>query len=277
MNTTLQKRIFINQLFHFIILSFAAIIILVFGLLVFDIFAKGLPGLSLSLFLETPAGPNESGGGILNALIGTLMIVCLTAFISIPLAIFLGVFLAENTKTILGKLTNYSLNMLLGIPSILTGIIAFIFVVNTMKTPSLIAACFALSLIMIPFIAQTTKEALLVVSNDLREASYALGISYQRTLFKVILPACMQNIFSGVIISISRISGETAPLLFTAFGNPYISFDLFKPIEALPLLIFNYAMSPYESWQQIAWSASLILILFVLVLSFTGRWLLNNE
>ena len=277
MKTNLKKRLLFNRLFQACILLFAGILIIIFGLLVSDVFIKGFPGLSLDLFTEIPGSPDEVGGGILNALIGSILIILMTSTISIPIAILLGIYLSENSNTILGKLTLYGINMLLGIPSILTGIIGFVFVVNIMKTPSMIAACFSLSLIMVPFITQITKEALMVVSNELKEASYALGVSHHRTIFKVIVPACIQNIFSGVIISLSRISGETAPLLFTAFGNPYISFNFFKPIEALPLLIFNYAMSPYETWQQIAWSASLVLILFVLFLSFTGRWLINNE
>ncbi len=239
----------------------------------FDVFTKGGTYLSFSLFTTTPA---ENEKGVLQAIVGSFLMVFNASLISIPIGIFLGVFLAENKSSKLAIFARNCVDTLFGIPSIVIGIVAYLCFVLPIGNFSLFSASMALSLLFLPILTKSTEEGVLLISQDIKEAAQALSVPYHKVILKVIIPSCLKNIFSGIILGVARISGETAPLLFTAFGNSFLSFHLFKPIDALPLVIYNYALSPYEQWQNTAWACSLLLILFVLLLSITGRWLIQR-
>lgn len=194
------------------------------------------------------------------------MLLIIALIFSVPVGIITGIFIAETKNKFTDFLRDF-VNVLQGLPSIVMGILAYLWVVKPLGHFSALSGGVALSLMMLPLVIKSTEETIKMVPFSLKEASYALGANYVSTIFRVILPASISGIMSGILIGVSRIAGETAPLLFTAFGNPFINMNPLKPVESLPLLIFKYAMSPYENWQRIAWGASLILILMVLFLN----------
>jgi phosphate transport system permease protein len=203
------------------------------------------------------------GGGISNAIIGTFMLIGIATAFSVPLGIFAGIFLSENRKGRLASLTRLCVETLQGIPSIVIGIIAYIWLVVSVGSFSALSGGVALGLMMLPVIITATEETLKLIPESLREASLALGVSYPRTILKVIVPAGLSGIVTGVLLSIARVAGETAPLLFTAFGSPFMNLNILKPVNSLPLMIFNYATSPYPEWHVFAWGASFVLIVLV--------------
>jgi phosphate transport system permease protein len=224
-----------------------------------------------------PKPMGETGGGIANAIVGTLLLILIGSVISIPLGVTAGVFLAESGKTRLGTLARLSIETLMGIPSIAIGLVAYIWVVKPMGHFSALSGGIALSMIMLPVITLATEETLLLIPNSLREAALALGVSYPRTIMKVILPAGLSGIVTGALLAVARGAGETAPLLFTSFGSPYMEVNILKPMGSLPQTIFNYATSPYADWHDLAWGAAFVLLVMVLVLNIvtklvTSRW-----
>lgn len=235
--------------------------------ILFYIFQKGIAAINWHFLINLPRPVGESGGGIANALIGTILIILVAAIIAIPIGIFAGLYLNENRKSRISYFCRLAVDVLQGIPSIVIGIIIYEWVVRTMGGFSAISGSIALAIMMIPLIVKSTEETLKLLPDSLKEASLSLGVPYYKTVLKVIVPAGMSGILSGVILSIARVIGETAPLLFTAFGNPYMNTNVLKPISSLPLIIFNYATSPYSDWHQIAWGASFILIVMILMLN----------
>jgi len=211
------------------------------------------------------------GGGISNALVGTLMLIAISCSVSIPFGVFAGIYLSERKEGKLSFLVRLSAEILQGIPSIVIGIIVYAWVVISMGTFSALSGGIALGIMMLPVIVSATEETLKLIPDTLKEASLSLGVPYSRTILKVILPAGMSGIVTGILLSVARIAGETAPLLFTAFGNPFMEVNIFKPINSLPLLIFNYATSPYPEWHALAWGASFVLVVFVLLLNVTTK------
>ena len=219
----------------------------------------------------------QLGGGISNGIIGTFILIVISVAFSVPIGILAGIFLSENRKGRLASLTRLCVKTLQGIPSIVIGIIAYIWLVVSMGSFSALSGGVALGLMMLPVIIPATEETLKLIPESLKEASLALGVSYPRTILKVILPAGVSGIATGILLSIARVAGETAPLLFTAFGSPFMNFNILKPVNSLPLMIFNYATSPYPDWHTLAWGASIVLIAFVLGLNLltkvvTKRW-----
>jgi phosphate transport system permease protein len=191
--------------------------------------------------------------------------------------IFAGIYLSQQKAGKFPYLTRLSVEILQGIPSIVIGIIGYLWVVVPFASFSALSGGIALAIMMLPVIVISTEETLKLIPDTLKEASLALGVPYYRTILKVILPSGLSGIVTGIILGISRIAGETAPLLFTAFGSPFMSLNVFKPMNSLPLIIFNYAASPYPEWHALAWGASLVLIVFVFSLNViskvvTGRW-----
>lgn len=267
MKTNLNRRMVVNTLSEGIVAILALLLCVPLVLILFFIFKNGWAAFSLDFFTQLPKPVGEVGGGISNAIIGTGILVLTAAVLSIPLGIFIGVFLHEYSQTKLSKCLRLCVQILQGIPSIVIGIIAYLWVVVPMGKFSALSGGVALAMMMLPIIALTTEETIKLIPHSIKEASLALGVPYYRTILKVILPTGMNGILTGVLLSISRVAGETAPLLFTAFGNPYMSHDILKPINSLPLLIFNYSTSPYEEWQRLGWGASLLLILIILCLS----------
>ena len=250
-------------------LSFLAIVPLV--LVVSYIVKNGLSSLSWEFLVELPMPVGEKGGGIANAIVGSFLLVIIASLPAIPLGVSAGIYLSEREGGRLSFLARLAVEVLHGTPSIVIGIIAYLWLVIRMGRFSALSGGIALGIMMLPVIVRTTEETLKLIPDSLKEASLALGVPYHRTILKVILPAGLGGIMTGVLISVARIAGETAPLLFTAFGNPFMTWNIIKPVNALPLVIYNYATSPYPEWQAIAWGASCVLVGLVLALNLTAR------
>jgi len=245
--------------------------------IIFYIFKEGVANINWHFLTNVPKPVGEIGGGIANALLGSLIIVFTASVIAVPIGIMCGIYLSENQTGRLSYWSRLAVDVLQGIPSIVIGIVIYFWLVKPFGTFSAFSGSVALSIMMLPIIIRSTEETLKLIPFSLKEAGLALGLPYHRVILKVIVPCGVSGILSGVMLSVARIAGETAPLLFTAFGNPYISANIGKPMQSLPLLIFNYATSPYEDWHNLAWGASLILLLWVLLLNIftklsTKRW-----
>ena len=257
------------------VLAFACVIPLLF--ILGFIIKAGITKINWHFLVNLPKPVGESGGGIANALVGSIIIILVASVIAIPIGILAGVYLSENRKSKLAYWTRLSTDILQGIPSIVIGIVAYFWLVKPLRGFSALSGSVALAIMMLPIIVRSTEETLKLLPASLKEAALALGMPFHRVIFKVIIPVGIGGILSGVMLSIARITGETAPLLFTAFGNPYMSLKLTKPMQSLPLLIFNYATSPYDDWKDLAWGASLILLVWVLFLNIftkiiTRKW-----
>jgi phosphate transport system permease protein len=275
--SNLSFRIIKDRAFKAGIIFLAAITILPLLLILFYIVRNGIAVIDWQFLTSLPKPVGEVGGGISNALIGTLMLVVIACGIAIPLGVFSGIYLSERKEGKLVYLVRLSVEILQGIPSIVIGIIAYAWIVVVLGTFSAFSGGIALSIMMLPVIVRATEETLRLIPDTLKEASLSLGVPYYRTILKVILPAGASGIATGVLISVARVAGETAPLLFTAFGNPFMEMNILKPVNSLPLVIFNYATSPYPEWHALAWGASFVLVFFVLALNFftkivTRKW-----
>ncbi len=231
----------------------------------------GATSLNLAFFTSTPKPVGESGGGIANAIVGTLILVAVAMVIGLPIGIGSGVYLAEFGRGRLATAVRFTADVLTGIPSITIGLFAYTLIVVPFQTFSAIAGGFALGIIVLPVLTRTTEEMVRLVPASLREGAMALGIPRWRVIVSVILPTARAGIATGAILAVARIAGETAPLLFTAFGNQFWSTSLREPIAALPLQIFAYAISPYDDWHRQAWAGALVLVALVLGLSLTAR------
>jgi phosphate transport system permease protein len=245
--------------------------------ILFFITSKGISVINWEFLTQLPKPVGEVGGGIINAIIGTLMLIAVSTLLSVPIGVFAGIFLSEYRKGKLVYLVRLSIEILQGIPSIVFGIIAYVWIVVLVGSFSALSGGVALAMMMLPVIITAAEETLKLIPDSLREASLALGVSYPRTILKVVLPAGLSGILTGILLSVARVTGETAPLLFTAFGSPFMNFNILKPVNTLPLMIFNYATSPYPEWHRLAWGASLVLIVFVLGMNLftklvTRRW-----
>ncbi|HNT43620.1 MAG TPA: phosphate ABC transporter permease PstA [Syntrophorhabdaceae bacterium] len=265
------RRLAKDTLFKGAVCLLAFLSLLPLFLILYYITMKGISVINWDFLFSLPRPIGESGGGVANAVVGTLMLIALSSVISVPCGIAAGIYLSEN-KT--GKLSNtirLSVIVLQGTPSIVIGIIAYLWVVAPLKTFSALSGGVALSIMMLPVIIKTTEETLKLIPYHLKEASLALGVPYYRTILKVVLPSGISGILTGILLSVARITGETAPLLFTAFGNQFMNVNIFKPIDSLPYRIFYYAMSPYPEWHSFAWGASFILVVLTLALNLIAR------
>jgi len=267
----LSMRIIQDRAFEVmvIILSFASLVPLV--LILFYTLKNGLSSLNWKFFLEIARPVGEKGGGVANAIVGSFFLIAIASLPSIPLGIAAGIYLAEHRKSRIAYLGRLAVEVLQGTPSIVIGIIAYLWVVVPMNGFSALSGGIALGLMMLPVIVRATEETVRLVPDILKEASLALGVPYYRTMLRVVLPASMSGIVTAALISIARVAGETAPLLFTAFGNAFMNWNVLKPVNALPLIIYNYATSPYPEWHRIAWGASCVLVGFVLALNIAVR------
>ncbi len=237
-----------------------------------DLFIKGLSSLNLSLFIELPKPPGIPGGGVANAIVGTLLLSIIAGIIGIPIGILAGVYIVEYGNNRLAWWTRFISEVLSGIPTIIIGVFVYILIVISMKRFSALAGGVALSIIMIPIITKATEESLKMVPNSVREASYALGAPKWRTIIKVVLPSGSSGIVTGIMSAFARIMGETAPLLFTSLNSSFWSLRLDQPIASLTVTIYNYATSPYKEWQNIAWASSFILAMIVLLLNILAKY-----
>jgi phosphate transport system permease protein len=269
---SIYRRIWADKLFKtlIIVLSFSSIVPMF--LILFMITRNGISVIDWHFLTQLPKPVGEAGGGISNAIWGTVMLIALSSLVSVPLGVFAGIFLSEYRSGKLTGVIRLGVEILQGVPSIVIGIIAYVWVVMPMGSFSALSGGVALGIMMLPVVVMATEETLKLVPDSLREASLALGVPYSRTILKVILPAGLSGILSGILLGIARVAGETAPLLFTAFGNPFMNFNILKPVNSLPLTIFNYATSPYPDWHALAWGASFVLIAFVLGLNLITKW-----
>ncbi len=236
------------------------------------VLVQGGSALNLDFFTHLPKPVGEPGGGMANAIVGTLVLLAMASLMGIPAGIGAGVFLAEYGGGRLGTIVRFVTDVLTGIPSITIGIFAYTMIVLPMRGFSTLAGSFALAIIMIPTVTRATEEMMKLVPGSLREASLALGTPMWKTVLRVVLPTAMGGIVTGAMLAVARAGGETAPLLFTAFGNRFWSLSLDKPIAALPLQVFTYAVSPYDDWRAQAWAGSFVLVAMVLAISVLARW-----
>ena len=233
--------------------------------------AKGASSLNADFFLHTPRPVGIPGGGIANAVVGSLILVGIASIVGVPIGVGGGMYLAEKRGSPLAQVVRFLADVLNGLPSIVIGIFAWEMLVRPARHFSALSGGVALGVMMIPTVSRTTEEMIRVVPAQLREAALALGYSRWRASLRVILPAAISGVVTGILIAVARVSGETAPLLFTAFGNQYWSFSPREPIAALPLQVFSYAISPYDEWHAQAWAGALVLIVLVLLVSLLAR------
>jgi phosphate transport system permease protein len=236
-------------------------LVAVFGYLVY----RGIGSVNWAFLTQTPKPVGEAGGGMANAIAGSAFILLIASVIGVPFGIGAGIYLAEYGQNRFGDVIRFTADVLNGVPSIVIGIVAYGIVVLAQGHFSALAGGVALSLMMIPTISRTTEEMLLLVPNSLREASYGLGISRWRTTLSITLRTATSGVITGVMLAFARVAGETAPLLFTAFGNQYWNFKMDQPTAALPLQIFTYAISPFDEWHRQAWAGALVLIVLIVV------------
>ncbi len=232
---------------------------------------KGAGSLNWDFFVRSSVPLGEAGGGFAHAIVGTLVVVALACLLGLPVGVGTGIFLAEFGGGRLGFTIRFVADILNGIPSIVIGIFAWSWVVRPMGHFSALAGGFALAVILVPIVARTTEEMVRLVPNSLREAALALGYPRWRTSLQVVLRTALAGIVTGCLVAVARVAGETAPLLFTALGNQFLSTRLLAPIAALPLQIYDYAVGPYDEWHRQAWAGALVLILLVLALSLLAR------
>jgi phosphate transport system permease protein len=236
-------------------------LIAVFGYLVY----KGIGSIDWAFLTQTPKPPGEVGGGMANAIAGSALILAIGSVVGVPIGIGAGIYLAEFGRNRLGNLIRFTSDVLNGVPSIIVGIVAYGLVVLSQGHFSALAGGAALAIMMIPTITRTTEEMLLLVPNAVREAAYGLGVSKWRTTLSITLRTATSGVITGVMLAFARVAGETAPLLFTAFGNQYWNWKISQPTAALPLQIFTYAISPYDEWHKQAWAGALILIVLIVL------------
>jgi phosphate transport system permease protein len=238
---------------------------------------KGASSLNLAFFTHMPAPVGEKGGGMANAIVGTLELIGLASLMGVPLGIGAGLYLAAHRGSRFADAARFGADVMMGVPSIVVGIFAYAVVVRPMGGFSTLAGAVALAVIMMPLVTRTTEEMLLLVPQELREAALALGVPDWRTTLWVVARTAAGGIATGVILAIARIAGETAPLLFTAFGNRFWSTSLTSPIASLTVQVYTYAISPFPDWQRQAWAGALVLTTIVLALELGVRWLTRGS
>ena len=272
MSSRYQRRKFVNTMST--VLSGVAVAIGVAGLvwILATLFVKGLPAMNWAFFTESTPAPGSEGGGMANAIVGSLLIVGLTTVVSTPIGILAGIYLAEfGDRSRVAAVTRFVTDIMLSAPSIVIGLFVYALFVATTKHFSGWSGSVALSLIAVPVVVRTTENMLKLVPGSLREAAFALGMPRWRVSLDVCLRAVQGGVITGILLAVARITGETAPLLFTALNNQFFTWNMNEPMANLPVTIFNFAMSPYENWQSLAWGASALIAILVLLLNIVAR------
>lgn len=256
-----------------VVLCGAAVLIALvpLALILFYVLSKGASSLSLAFFTQMPKPVGEMGGGMANAIVGSLMVVGLGAVFAIPIGVMSGVYASEYAGTRFAALARFAADTLNGVPSIVIGVFVYGIAVLPFRRFSALAGGIALGIMMIPLIMRTTEELLRLVPSALREGALALGATRARAVFTVVVPAALPGIMTGILLALARIAGETAPLLFTAFNNRFFSTDVAQPISTLTVQVYTYAISPYEDWHRQAWAGALVLVAIVLSCSLLAR------
>jgi phosphate transport system permease protein len=249
-----------------------SVLFLILGYLIYN----GGTAINWAFFTQLPKPVGETGGGMANAIVGSAKLLLAASLIGVPIGFLGGVYLAEFAGGVTASIVRYSADLLNGVPSIVIGIFAYAIVVLPVKHFSTMAGAFALGLMMIPITLRSTEEFLNGVPKMLREGSMALGASKSRTIMSVVVPAAYRGIVTAILLALARVAGETAPLLFTAFGNRYWSNGWSQPTSSLPVMIYNYAVAPYEDWHRQAWAAGLVLLGLVLIINILARTILSR-
>ncbi|MDB5144394.1 MAG: phosphate transporter, permease protein PstA [Mucilaginibacter sp.] len=260
-----------SMIFKGIVIFFAFVITIPLIIVLIYIIKQGITQVNWHFLTHVPAPVGETGGGIANALLGSFLMVLVASVVAVPVGMLAGIYLSENPNTRLAYYSGLCVDILQGVPSIVVGIVIYFWLVKPLGTFSALSGSMALAIMMLPIVIRSTEQTLKMLPDSLKEAALSLGVPYHRVILKVIIPCGFAGILSGIMLSIARIIGETAPLLFTAFGNPYLSTSITKPMESLPHLIFTYATSPYDDWHNLAWGASFILLMFVLILNIVTK------
>ncbi len=266
-----QRRKAINLLLSTLAFLCAATTVIPLLLVLGHLLSQGAKAVNLDFFTQLPKPVGEIGGGMANAIVGTLILIGLACLVGLPIGIIGGIYLAEFGQNKTGWFVRFMADVLNGTPSIVVGIFAYAVVVLPMKRFSALAGGFALGIIMIPTVIRATEELLKLVPISVREAGLALGIPQWKVILRIVLPSASAGIATGVMLAVARIAGETAPLLFTAFGNRFWHQRLDEPIASLPVQIFTYAISPFEDWHRQAWAGALVLIAMILITSILTR------
>jgi phosphate transport system permease protein len=277
MYSRVLRRKITNQLAA-VLLGLAAIIAVIplFSILWY-VLKQGISGIGVTFFTNLPAPVGVPGGGMGNAVVGTLELVLIASIISIPIGLGAGIYLYEYGNSKLGAVIRFLSDILSGVPSIIVGLLVYLLVVLPMGGFSALAGGISLAIIMIPVLTRTTEQMIRLVPDSLREASLALGATQSQTLIKVILPTAIRGITTGIMLAMARVMGESAPLLFTAFGSSFWNVNLDQPIAALPLQIYVYAISPYDEWHSQAWAGALTLVGIVMIITIIARILTREK
>lgn len=239
---------------------------------------NGIGALNLDFFVQLPGAIGVQGGGMANAIVGTLILICIACLMGIPVGLLAAIYLVEYDRSSwFSTLTRFTTDVLTGVPSIIIGIVVYTAVVIPMHHFSAWSAGIALGIIMIPVVVRSTEEMLKLVPHSVREAGLALGIPKWRIILWIVVPASARGILTGIMLAVARVSGETAPLLFTALGNRYWAHSLNEPISSLPVQIYSYAVSPYEDWHRQAWAGALVLLFIVMILNLGTRLIFSGR
>jgi phosphate transport system permease protein len=241
------------------------------ALILFYVISQGITALNLGFFTQMPKPVGEPGGGMANAIVGTLIVVGLGAVFAIPIGILSGIYAAEYSGTFLASTVRFAADTLNGVPSIVIGVFVYAIAVLPFRQFSALAGGIALGIMMVPLIMRTTEELLRLVPTSLKEGALALGATRGRAVFSVVVPAALPGISTGILLALARIAGETAPLLFTSFNNRFFSTDVGQPISTLTVQVFTYAIAPYPDWHRQAWAGALVLVSIVVVCSILAR------
>ncbi len=273
-----SRRRKIKHYFMYSLIGLATVLAVVplFAVFIY-ILQKGLPALSLDFFMNLPAPTGEKGGGMGNAILGSLYMIAMACLVGIPIGVMGGVYLSEYPNGILPKVFRMVVDLLTSLPSIVVGLFVYVVIVMPMKGFSAYAGSVALVILMIPIIVKTTEEVLKLLPQHVREAGLALGIPRWKVIMAIVLKGSRSAVITGVVLAIARISGETAPLLITAFGNRNWPQQLAQPTASLPVQIYNYAISPYEDWHQQAWAGAFVLVTLIFAINLISRIALRNR
>ncbi len=276
----INKRIRRSKRFAKFVIVMSIVTLIPLFAIIGQVFLNGILHLNLELFTELQPPPGLSGGGVLNAIVGSAMLLVLALLMAVPVSILAGIFISEyKTGDRTRFLVNFiysSCNVLQSMPAIVIGVVAYTWVVAPMGGFSMFSGAVALALMMLPYITVNTVEILELIPTVVKEAGYALGGTFYKVVLKVVLPIAFPGILNGIFISLGRVVGEAAPLLFTAFGNPYLSVNLMEPVASLPVIIFQFSISPYENWKAVGWGASFILLFGIIMVNVVSKQISNR-
>ena len=267
-----RRRKFVSSVFVAFCAGSVLLALIPLAFVLFFVVSQGIQSLNVAFFTHMPTPVGELGGGMANSIVGTLILVGLGALFAVPIGIMSGVYMSEYAGTRFASLVRFAADTLNGVPSIVIGVFVYGIAVLPFKQFSALAGGLALGVMMIPIIARTTEELLLLVPGTMREGALALGATHARAVFTVVVPAALPGIITSLVLAVARIAGETAPLLFTSLNNGFFSTTLTRPISSLTVQVYNYANSPYQDWHRQAWAGALVLVVIVLTCSVLARF-----